>query len=80
MQWQATLVGIIVVAAVLFAAWRLPGAATRMRFVSLLKRLSGERGLLAGLARRLESGERRDGSACSGCSAAGSHPPAPRKP
>lgn len=80
MQWQQLLVGLIVAAAALFALWRLPGAATRLRYVAALKRLSRGRGPLAQLARRLEARERRDASACSGCSAAESHLPPPRDP
>lgn len=74
MALQQLLVGIIVVAAVLFAAWRLPGRATRLRYVAWMKRLSGGRGPLARLAWRLEGRLRRDESACSGCSAASDHP------
>lgn len=74
MALQQLLVGIIVVAAVLFAAWRLPGRATRLRYVAWMKRISGGRGPLARLAWRLEGRLRRDESACSGCSAASDHP------
>jgi hypothetical protein len=75
MDWQMLLVGIIVAAALLFAIWRLPGKATRLRYVSWMRRLSGGRGPLARLAWRFESQLRRDDSPCSGCSAADSHAP-----
>jgi len=75
---QHLVVGIIVAAAVLFALWRLPGRATRLRYVGWLRRLSGGNGRLARLAWRLEGRLRREESACSGCSAADEH--APRRP
>jgi hypothetical protein len=74
MYWQPILVGIIVTAALLFAIWRLPGKATRLRYVSWIRRLSGGRGPLARLAWRLEARLRRDDSPCAGCSAADSRP------
>ena len=75
MPWQQILVGIIVTAALLFAAWRLPGRATRRRYVGWMKRLSGGHGPLARLAWRLEGRLRREESACSGCSASSDHLP-----
>jgi hypothetical protein len=75
MNWQLFLVGIIVAAALVFAIWRLPGRATRLRLVYGMKRLSGGRGPLARLALHLEARLRSDGSACAGCSAADSHRP-----
>jgi len=74
MALQQVLVGFIVAAAVLFAAWRLPGRATRLRYVAWMTRLSGGHGPLARLAWRLEGRLRREDSACSGCSASGDHP------
>lgn len=73
MQWQGLVVAVIVVLAVLFALWRLPGSATRLRYVGWMKRLSGGHGPLAWLGRRLEARMRRDESACSGCSASADH-------
>lgn len=73
MQWQGLLVALIVVLAMLFALWRLPGTATRLRYVGWMKRLSRGRGPLAWLALRLEARLRRDASACSGCSASAEH-------
>jgi hypothetical protein len=70
MKWQQLLVGIIVGAALLFAAWRLPGTATRLRYIGWMKRLAREHGPLARLARWLETRLRRKESACAGCSAA----------
>ncbi len=63
---QQALVGVIVVAAALFAAWRLPGTATRLRYARWLKR--------AGLQRFggwLESRQLR-AIAAGGCAACGS--------
>ena len=70
MDWQRILVGLIVAAALLFALWRLPGQATRLRYVQWMRGISGGRGPLARLAWRLEARLRRDQSACSGCSGA----------
>lgn len=72
---QQVIVGIIVALAVLFAAWRLPGRATRLRYVGWIRRLSGGHGPLARLAWRLEARLRREESACSGCSASADHVP-----
>jgi hypothetical protein len=77
-MFQQVLVGIIVSAAMLFALWRLPGRATRLRYVGWLRRLSGGHGPLGRLAWRLEGRLRREESACSGCSAADEH--TPRRP
>jgi hypothetical protein len=76
MYWQQILVGIIVTAALLFAAWRLPGRATRLRYVGWMKRLSAGHGPLARLVWRLEGRLRREDSPCSGCKAS-SDPPRP---
>lgn len=72
MDWQQLAVTLIVVAAALFALWRLPGGAMRLRYVRGLKWLSGGSGPLARLAWRLEGRLRRAESPCSGCSAADS--------
>ena len=72
---QQILVVVIVAAALLFAAWRLPGTATRLRYVSWMKRIAGGRGPLLRLALRLEARLRRDQPACAGCSAAADHRP-----
>jgi hypothetical protein len=75
MWWQNLLVATIVLLAVLFAAWRLPGAATRLRYAAWLKRRGGEHNPLRRLGRHLEARILRTegGAACSGCSAAGDH-------
>jgi hypothetical protein len=72
---QNLLVAMIVLLAVLFAVWRLPGAATRLRYAAWLKRRGGQRNPLHRLGQWLESRILRaeGGSACSGCSAAGDH-------
>jgi len=82
MWLQNLLVAMIVLLAVLFAAWRLPGAATRRRYAAWLKRRGGERSALRRLGQHLEARIARaeGGGACSGCSAAGAHdPPAASK-
>jgi hypothetical protein len=64
---QQVLVVLIVIAAALFAAWRLPGAATRLRYAAGLKRLGLRR-----LGARLEARELRAVTAggCKACSGA----------
>jgi hypothetical protein len=81
MWMQNLLVALIVLLALLFAIWRLPGSATRLRYVAWLKRRGGERNPLRRLGQRLEARLlRAEGGACSGCSAAGKHgEPAPSK-
>ena len=82
-MWQYVLVTLIVLAATLFAIWRLPGDATRRRYIALMRRVSGGRGALNNLALRLESRIARAGgpSACSNCSSSADHdkptPPTP---
>jgi hypothetical protein len=74
MWFQNLLVAMIVLLAAVFAAWRLPGAATRLRYAAWLKRRGGERNPLRRLGQRLEARVlRAEGGACSGCSAAGDH-------
>jgi len=70
---QYLLVGLIVVAAVLFAIWRLPGNATRRRYVAGLRRLGGGRGVLNGLADALGARIARAeaASGCASCSSSG---------
>jgi hypothetical protein len=82
MWLQNLTVATIVLLSVLFAAWRLPGAATRLRYTAWLKRRGGEHSPLRRLGQRLEARILRTegGSACSGCSAAGDHDaPTPSK-
>jgi hypothetical protein len=75
MWFQNLLVAAIVLLAAVFAAWRLPGAATRLRYAGWLKRLGGGRGALHRWGQRLEARVLRAeaGSACSGCSSADDH-------
>jgi len=79
MWLQYLLVAIIVLAALLFAIWRLPGNPTRRRYIAGLRRLSGGGGALNRLASRLEARiTRAEGkSACSSCGSAGDHGKAP---
>ena len=76
---QYLLVGLIVAAAVLFAIWRLPGNATRRRYVSALRHIGGDRGILAGLAGTLERRIARAEAAagCASCGSAGGPAQAP---
>ena len=64
---QQILVALIVITAALFAAWRLPGTATRLRYARTLKRLG-----LRGIGARLEARELRAATAggCKACSGA----------
>jgi hypothetical protein len=68
MLWlQYMLVGVIVTAALLFAIWRLPGHATRQRYVHLLQAAGGPLAVIGGrLQRRLDRA--RGGGACADCS------------
>ena len=81
-MWQYVIVTLIVLAAVLFAIWRLPGNATRRRYIAALRRLSGGRGALNHLALRLERRVARaeGASGCGNCSSAADHGQAPRPP
>ena len=81
-MWQYVLVTLIVLAAVLFAIWRLPGDATRRRYIAALRRLSGGHGALNHLALRLESriAPAKGASACGNCSSAADHGQAPTRP
>lgn len=63
---QQIAVALIVIAATLFAIWRLPGTATRLRYVALLKRTG-----LGAPARFLERRVLRS-IAKGGCAACGS--------
>jgi hypothetical protein len=80
MWFQNLTVAMIVLLATVFAAWRLPGAATRLRSAAWLKR-RGERGPLHRLGLWLEARVLRaeGGSACSGCSSADDHGATPSK-
>lgn len=70
MWLQYLVVAVIVVAAALFAVWRLPGNATRRRYVAALRRLGGGRGPLHRLALALDSRLARSEGGCAGCSSA----------
>jgi hypothetical protein len=82
---QYLLVTLIVVAALLFALWRLPGNVTRRRYTAALRRLGGGHGALNGLANALDARIARAEAAagCSSCSSAGAQgqaaPPASRR-
>lgn len=64
---QQLLVVIMVSAALLFALWRLPGDATRWRYVAWLRRIDARRGPLAWLVRTLEARLQRGGGGCAAC-------------
>jgi hypothetical protein len=76
---QNLLVGVIVLGALVYAIWRLPGNATRLRYVAWMKRAAGGSGPLQWLALRLEKGL-GTGSACAGCSSAADHAVKPSGP
>ena len=84
-MWQYVIVAFIVLAAVLFAIWRLPGDATRRRYIAALRRVSRGRGPIERLALRLEGriSPAKGLAACSNCSSAADHdkpvPPTPRR-
>jgi len=69
---QQVIVILIVLAAVVYAVYRLPGAATRLRYAALLKRVG-----LRALGARLEAKELRAISAggCAACSVRDKHVP-----
>ena len=71
---QNVLVALIVIAAALIAAWRLPGAATRLRYARALQRM-GLRRLGERLERRQRAAMAAGGcAACSGATSASVHP------
>jgi len=69
---QQVIVILIVLAALIYAVYRLPGAATRLRYAALLKRVG-----LRALGARLEARELKAITAggCAACSARDSHRP-----
>ena len=76
---QNLLVASIVIAAALFATWRLAGAGTRLRWLESLAARSGGSGRLAALLQR-QIARRRAALAVSACGACGTanqkgHPP-----
>lgn len=75
MWMQNLLVALIVTAAALFAVWRLPGNATRLRYAAWLKKLGGGGGILHALGLRLEARVMRAmaASGCANCGSAGEH-------
>jgi hypothetical protein len=77
---QQALVILIVIAAALFAAWRLPGAATRLRYAHVLQRVGGARNPLRRLGDWLAARELRAMAAggCAACSARDIHGKPPR--
>jgi hypothetical protein len=75
---QQVLVGIVVIASAVFAAWRLASVATRLRMLTMLEAVPGVRALpwLTRLRARTLAAQL---SACGGCSQAQRHS-LPEKP
>jgi hypothetical protein len=73
---QQLLVGVLVIAAVLFSAWRLMTVRLRLRTLALLGALPGV-GRAAWLARLRERTLAQQLRACGGCSQPASHPATP---
>lgn len=69
---QNFIVALIVVAAALYAAWRLAGAAARLRWLEALARRVGTSGPVAALLQR-QLARRRAALAISGCGACASN-------
>lgn len=79
-MWEAILVGLIVVAAALYAVWRLLPAAVRLRAARQFVVWAGHPGRPEWLRRvstSVESAARRGAGACSDCSAVQSSPTTP---
>jgi hypothetical protein len=71
-MWQAILVGLIVIVAVLYAGWRLLPAVARQRLAQVFTtwaRRPGRPAWLGRVASALETGARGGQGACSDCSA-----------
>lgn len=84
-MWEAILVGLIVLAATLYATWRLLPASLRLRTARRIAERGRRPGSPAWLKRAsiaVEAAARRGVGACSDCSAVQADPSAPssRKP
>ena len=84
-MWEAVLVGLIVVAAIVYAAWKLSPAGLRLRAAHRVAEWGQRPGRPAWLSRAataVEAAARSGVGACSDCSAVQSSPgsPSPRKP
>lgn len=84
-MWQTILVGLIVLAAIVYAVWRLSPAALRLRTAQRIGEWGRRPGRPAWLQRTstaVEAAARRGVGACSDCSAVQADPSAPssRKP
>ena len=84
-MWEAILVGLIVLAAILYAIWRLLPATLRLRAAHAIAEWGSRPGRPAWLHRAstaVEAAARRGVGACSDCSAVQADPSAPssRKP
>ena len=72
-MWEAILVGLIVITAVLYAAWKLLPAASRLRLAQRVVRIADGRpamGWLQRAARRVESAQQARLTGCGNCGAA----------
>ena len=84
-MWEAILVGLIVLLAALYAAWRLSPAGLRLRAARRIAEWGRRPGRPAWLQRAsavVETAARKGAGACSDCSAVQADPSAPssRKP
>jgi hypothetical protein len=82
-MWQAILAGLIVLSAVVYAAWALMPAAVRFRLAQRLAaaaRRSGRPAWLVRAAGAIEDSARRGLGGCSDCSAVQAAPAPPKKP
>jgi hypothetical protein len=84
-MWEAIIVGLLVLAALLYAAWRLSPASLRLRAargIAEWGRRPGRPAWLSRSATAFEAAARKGAGACSDCSAVQSSPAAPssRKP
>jgi antibiotic biosynthesis monooxygenase (ABM) superfamily enzyme len=84
-MWEAILVGLIVLVAILYALWRLSPAGLRLRTAHRIGEWARSPGRPAWLQRAsavVETAARRRAGACSDCSAVQADPAAPtsRKP
>jgi hypothetical protein len=84
-MWQAIVVGLIVLVAILYTTWRLLPASLRLRMahgVAAWGRRPGRPAWLLSASTAVEAAARRGVGACSDCSAVQADPPArpSRKP
>jgi hypothetical protein len=82
-MWEAILVGLIVLAAALYAGWTLLPAAVRLRLaqrVGAWGRRPGRASWLQRASTAVETAARKRAGACGDCSAVQADPPPPPRP